>query len=187
MARTELRKIPQNIEAEISVLGCGFLDRTALDKIMDEVSDEMFYDPKNRTIYKAMKSLHQNNIPVDVNTICNELDKDKSLSDVGGVEYITEIINSVPSTANLNYYIKIIFEKSVLRNLIEKADRIQEECYNEDDSIENIFGYPDYLKLNSCMTLFEYSIPEEKIFSKTIDKFYNGKRDRTTLDMLKSN
>ena len=138
MARTELRKIPQNIEAEISVLGCGFLDRTALDKIMDEVSDEMYYDPKNRTIYKAMKSLHQNNIPVDVNTICNELDKDKSLSDVGGVEYITEIINSVPSTANLNYYIKIIFEKSVLRNLIEKADRIQEECYNEDDSIENI-------------------------------------------------
>ena len=138
MARNELRKTPQNVEAEISVLGCGFLDRTALDKIMDEVSEEMFYDTKNRTIYKAMRTLHQNNIPVDVNTICNELDKDKLLSDVGGVEYITEIINSVPSTANLNYYIKIIFEKSVLRNLIEKADRIQEECYNEDDSIENI-------------------------------------------------
>ena len=73
MARNELRKTPQNVEAEISVLGCGFLDRTALDKIMDEVSEEMFYDPKNRTIYKAMRTLHQNNIPVDVNTICNEL------------------------------------------------------------------------------------------------------------------
>ena len=58
------------------------------------------------------------------------------------------------------------------------------ELYKLDDSIENIFGYPDYLKLNSCMTLFEYSIPEEKIFGKIIDKFYNGKRDRVPLEML---
>lgn len=68
-------------------------------------------------------------------------------------------------------------------NMIE----ICNELYKLDDSIENIFGYPDYLKLNSCMTLFEYSIPEEKIFGKIIDKFYSGKRDKTTLDMLKSN
>ena len=54
------RKEPQNIDAEISVLGCGFLERTALDKIMDEVTDEMFYSVENRTIYKAMKNLHTN-------------------------------------------------------------------------------------------------------------------------------
>ena len=111
------RKEPQNIDAEISVLGCGFLEKSALDKIMDEVSDEMFYSEANKTIYKAMKALHSNNIPVDANTLCNELDKNKSLSAVGGVEYITDIINSVPSTANLNYYIKIIFEKSILRKI----------------------------------------------------------------------
>lgn len=68
-------------------------------------------------------------------------------------------------------------------NMIE----ICNELYKLDDSIENIFGYPDYLKLNSCMTLFEYSIQEEKIFGKIIDKFYNGKRDRVTLEMLESN
>lgn len=68
-------------------------------------------------------------------------------------------------------------------NMIE----ICNELYKLDDSIENIFGYPDYLKLNSCMTLFEYSIPKEKIFGKIIDKFYNGKRDRVTLEMLESN
>lgn len=68
-------------------------------------------------------------------------------------------------------------------NMIE----ICNELYKLDDSIENIFGYPDYLKLNSCMTLFEYSIPEEKIFGKIIDKFYNGKRDSVTLEMLESN
>ena len=132
------RKEPQNIDAEISVLGCGFLERTALDKIMDEVTDEMFYSVENRTIYKAMKKLHTNNIPVDAATVCNELDKNKELSKVGGVEYITDIINSVPSTANLNYYIKIIFEKSILRNLINKTTKIQEECYEEQDSIVDI-------------------------------------------------
>ncbi len=132
------RKEPQNIDAEISVLGCGFLERTALDKIMDEVTDEMFYSVENRIIYKAMKNLHTNNIPVDAATVCNELDKNKELSKVGGVEYITDIINSVPSTANLNYYIKIIFEKSILRNLINKTTKIQEECYEEQDSIVDI-------------------------------------------------
>ena len=132
------RKDPQNIDAEISVLSCGFLSKTALDKIMDEVNDEMFYSEANKTIYKAMKSLHINNIPVDASTICNELDKNKELSKVGGVEYITEIINSEPNTANLNYYIKIIFEKSILRNLISKATQIQEDCYNEEEPIVDI-------------------------------------------------
>lgn len=132
------RKEPQNIDAEIAVLGCGFLEKTALDKIMDEVSDDMFYSEANKIIYKAMKTLHINNIAIDANTVCNELDKNKSLSSVGGVEYIAEIINSVPSTANLNYYIKIIFDKSVLRNLISKATKIQEECYDEQDSVVDI-------------------------------------------------
>ncbi len=132
------RKEPQNIDAEISVLGCGFLEKAALDKIMDEVSDDMFYSEANKLIYKTMKELHTNNIPVDAATVSNELDKSKSLSKVGGVEYITEIINSVPSTANLNYYIKIIFEKSILRNLISKATQIQEDCYEEQDPIVDI-------------------------------------------------
>lgn len=132
------RKEPQNIDAEISVLGCGFLEKSALDKIMDEVSDDMFYSEANKTIYKAMKTLHANNIPVDSNTICNELDKSKSLGAVGGVEYITDIINSVPSTANLNYYIKIIFEKATLRNMIAKTTAIQEECYDEQNPLLDI-------------------------------------------------
>ena len=132
------RREPQNIEAEISVLGCGFLEKTALDKIMDEVNEDMFYSEANKTIFKAMKNLHTEGIPVDTSTVCNELDKSKSLAKVGGVEYISEIIDSVPSTANLNYYIKIIFEKSVLRTLIAKSTKIQEDCYEENDSTVDI-------------------------------------------------
>ncbi len=105
---------------------------------MDEVSDDMFYSEANRLIYKTMKELHINNIPVESRTVCNELDKSKSLSKVGGVEYITEIIDAEPNTANLNYYIKIIFEKAILRNLISKSTKIQEDCYEEKDSVVDI-------------------------------------------------
>lgn len=177
------RKEPQNIDAEISVLGCGFLEKSALDKIMDEVSDEMFYSEANKTIYKAMKALHTNNIPVDANTICNELDKSKSLASVGGVEYITDIINSVPSTANLNYYIKIIFEKAILRNLISKATQIQEDCYDEQDSIldivenaeRNILGvYND--RLGRDIKKIQEVLPE---LQHTIETLADSKTDFT--------
>lgn len=105
--------------------------------------------------------------------------------------YIFPQLKGLGQSYNSEYYglegteevIEYMKNPYLRNNMIE----ICNELYKLDDSIENIFGYPDYLKLNSCMTLFEYSIPEEKIFSKTIEKFYNGKRDRTTLDMLKSN
>ena len=132
------RREPQNIEAEISVLGCGFLEKTALDKIMDEVSEEMFYSDANKLIFKAMKNLHTEGTPVDISTVCNELDKQKNLAKVGGVEYITDVINSVPSTANLNYYIKIILEKSILRTLISRSTKIQEDCYDEEEPVVDI-------------------------------------------------
>lgn len=178
------RKEPQNIDAEISVLGCGFLDnKEALDKIMDEVTDDMFYSEANKTIFKAMKTLHTNGIPIDSNTVCNELDKSKSLAKVGGVEYITEIIDSVPTTANLNYYIKIIFEKSVLRSLIAKATKIQEDCYEEDEPIvdivenaeRNILGvYND--RLGRDIKTIQEVLPE---LQKTMEELAESKSEFT--------
>lgn len=105
--------------------------------------------------------------------------------------YIFPQLKGLGQSYNSEYYgfdgvdevIEYMRNPYLRNNMIE----ICNELYKLDDSIENIFGYPDYLKLNSCMTLFEYSIPEEKIFGKIIDKFYNGKRDRVTLEMLESN
>lgn len=105
--------------------------------------------------------------------------------------YIFPQLKGLGQSYNSEYYgfdgvdevIEYMNNPYLRNNMIE----ICNELYELDDSIENIFGYPDYLKLNSCMTLFEYSIPEEKIFGKIIDKFYNGKRDRVTLEMLERN
>ena len=103
--------------------------------------------------------------------------------------YIFPQLKGLGQSYNSEYYgfdgvdevIEYMKNPYLRNNMIE----ICNELYKLDDSIENIFGYPDYLKLNSCMTLFEYSIQGEKIFGKIIDKFYNGKRDRVTLEMLK--
>lgn len=105
--------------------------------------------------------------------------------------YIFPQLKGLGQSYNSEYYglysvdevIEYMRNPYLRNNMIE----ICNELYKLDDSIENIFGYPDYLKLNSCMTLFEYSIQEEKIFGKIIDKFYNGKRDRVTLEMLERN
>lgn len=102
--------------------------------------------------------------------------------------YIFPQLKGLGQSYNSEYYgfdgvdevIEYMRNPYLRNNMIE----ICNELYKLDDSIEKIFGYPDYLKLNSCMTLFEYSIQGEKIFGKIIDKFYNGKRDRVTLEML---
>ena len=105
--------------------------------------------------------------------------------------YIFPQLKGLGQSYNSEYYgldsvdevIEYMRNPYLRNNMIE----ICNELYKLDDSIENIFGYPDYLKLNSCMTLFEYSIQGEKIFGKIIDKFYNGKRDSVTLEMLERN
>lgn len=102
--------------------------------------------------------------------------------------YIFPQLKGLGQSYNSEYYGLYSVDEVIeyMRNLYLRNNMIEicNELYKLDDSIENIFGYPDYLKLNSCMTLFEYSIPKEKIFGKIIDKFYNGKRDRVTLEML---
>ena len=127
------RTMPSNVDAEMSVLGVAFLDGRLISKICEEVTKEMFYFEKNQHIFEAISTLYKNNIPVDITTIKDELDKKKVLSAVGGIEYLGEVIDSVVTTANLDYYIKIVRENWVRRNLIDTATSIVTESYDEED------------------------------------------------------
>lgn len=105
--------------------------------------------------------------------------------------YIFPQLKELGSSSTSKFYgldgieeVKEYMENSYLKNnMLEICD----ELLKQEGYIKYIMGYPDYLKLNSSMTLFEYAFPEENIFSKVIDKFYNGKRDNLTLDILKEN
>ncbi len=126
------RSMPANQEAEMSVLGVAFLNNNDVSKIVEEVTVDMFFDERNRYIFNAIKSLYENKIAIDVTTLRNELDKDKKFNAVG-LDYITEVIDSVISSANLDYYIKIIKDYAIRRNLIETAGGIITTSYDEED------------------------------------------------------
>ena len=132
------RKMPQNLEAEMSVLGVAFLDDKLISKIVEEVNEDMFYDDRNKKLFQAIKSLHEQSIALDVTTISDELDKTKNFSAVGGIEYLTEVIDSVATAANLDYYINIIKEKAIVRNLINTATDIVTEAYEEEDNVTSL-------------------------------------------------
>ena len=133
------RKEPQNLDAEINALGCAFLNKEALDKVCEELTSSMFYDEKNAKIFEVLSSLRNKEIAVDITTVTNELEKSgNGLSTVGGYSYLTEVIDSVATPANINYYINIIFEKFILRTLINKSSNIIEECYDKSEDLNTI-------------------------------------------------
>ena len=127
------RVMPNNKEAEMSVLGVAFLDNSLIDDIADNLTSEMFFDERNKFLFEAIKELHDNNVEVNAGTIKEELDKKKRFNLVGGIEYIGEVIDSVITTANLDYYIDIIKGNATRRNLINSATEIINEAYDEDD------------------------------------------------------
>jgi replicative DNA helicase len=132
------RKMPQNLEAEMAILGIAFIDKNALSKICEELTKDMFYSDANQKIYEAIVSLYENKTPVDVTTITEELDKKKNLGAIGGLEYLSEVIDSVVTSANLDYYIKIIKEKAVVRNLINTATDIVSNAYEDTDNVTGL-------------------------------------------------
>ncbi len=138
------RTLPHDLEAEMSVLGVAFLNKDTIEVINDEVTEDMFYSDKNRLIFNAIISLYKNNNPIDLTTVKAELDKKKALNEVGGISYLTEVIDSVVTTANLNYYIKILKEHALRRNLINTATDIITNTYND----ENITGLLDDAERN---------------------------------------
>jgi len=127
------RIMPSNKEAEMSVLGVTFIDNELVDSICEEVNSDMFFDERNKYLFEAIKELHDNRIPIDAGMVKEELDKKKRLSAIGGISYITEVIDSVITTANLSYYIKILKENATRRNLINTATEIVTEAYEEED------------------------------------------------------
>ncbi len=132
-----VRKIPQNIEAEMEILGATFLSTYALEKACEELTEEMFFNDANKKIFIAIKNLYDRRIPLDVTTITNELDKLKYLDSVK-IDYLAEVIDSVASAANVEHYITIVQEKSLLRKLIDASTNIVTKAYEDSEPAGDI-------------------------------------------------
>ncbi len=130
-----LRELPHNLEAEMSVLGACFLSKEALTNVVETLNEDAFYENKNAKVFKALTSLVDQKIPVDLTTVTSELQNKNLLEEAGGVPYLTEVVNFVPTSANVSYYIKEVEDNAILRNLIETATNIATSGYNKDESV----------------------------------------------------
>lgn len=142
------RIMPNNIEAEESVLGACFLSKYALQKAAESLSPESFYSEKNSKIFVAMTELQDLKSPIDITTVTSHLRKKNELSQVGGVEYLTEVLNYVPTASNIDYYIQSVEESAILRNLILTAEEIAAEGYKTDETVNEILDNSEKKILN---------------------------------------
>lgn len=135
---------PHDIEAERSVLGSLLIDSDSIVKIVEFLFPKHFYRDSHKKIYEAIKNLYEKREPADLITVPDELKRLDSLDRIGGVAYLTELVNSVPTAANIAHYAKIIRDHSVRRSLISASSQISEVAFaNEEvdqmlDSAEQI-------------------------------------------------
>ena len=132
------RVLPHNIEAEQSVIGAMFLSKYAINRATEELYPELFYLDSHAKIFEVIKDLADNKKPIDLTTVIEELNTKKYLDKIGGVEYLTEIVNSVPSAANVDYYIEIVRDKAILRRLIDVSTEITTSSYDAIGSTNEI-------------------------------------------------
>ncbi|WP_462410058.1 replicative DNA helicase [Neobacillus sp. Marseille-QA0830] len=134
------RMPPQNIEAEQAVLGAIFLEPSSLTLASETLIPEDFYRAAHQKIYHMMLKLSDQGQAIDLVTVTEELSAAKLLEDVGGVSYLSELAAAVPTAANMQYYVRIVEEKSLLRRLIRTATTIATDGYTREDEVETLLS-----------------------------------------------
>lgn len=133
-----LRIPPQNLEAEMALLGSVMLRPETLFDINDIVSSDSFYSEKHRIIFDTMMELFTKRSPIDLLSVSSKLKEKGWLDQVGGNTYLTELVNVVPSSSNARYYAEIVQKKYMMRRLIEASDHISQIGYDENKELEEI-------------------------------------------------
>ena len=178
-----MKSLPQSIEAEQSVIGSMIIDKTAIAQAAEGLKEEDFYRDSHKVIFKAIIKMFQKDMAVDLVTLLEYLKSTSQLENAGGATYVTEISGSVPTTANLSSYIKIVSEKSTLRRLIRASTEIIEASYNEQGNVEKVLDTAekrifDIAEKRSTSDYEALSDVLERSFQQ-IEKLFNNKGDIT--------
>ena len=179
------RNMPFSLEAEQSVLGSAFLSKYALQKMCDELTRDDFYLESHMKIFDVLSDLNEEGKPVDVTIVTDRLEKNKTLASIGNIEYLLEIINSVPSASNIDYYINIVHEKAILRKLINVSETIVSDSYLENGNVNDILDGAEMKILNVVKTRksSEFHRVQDVIYraQENLEKLCNQKGEITGL------
>jgi len=137
--KSDIRIPPQSVSSEQAVLGSIMLRKDAIHEVEDIINSDSFYAEKHKIIFKAMLDLFLKTEPIDMLSLSTKLTEQKNLDRIGGNQYLAEIVNTVPSSANIKHYANIVQKKFVLRSLIDAADFVAELGFEEgDDHMDDI-------------------------------------------------
>ncbi|MCX8012116.1 MAG: replicative DNA helicase, partial [Desulfobacterota bacterium] len=167
---------PQSIEAEQAVLGAILLDNDALHQVVEILEAQDFYRESHRKIFASILELYNKNEPSDLITLTEALNQKKQLEEVGGVSYLSSLVDNIPTTANVLYYAKIVREKAVLRKTIAAATEIITRGYESAEDVDSLLDFAE----NRIFRISEYQIrpsfyPLREILKSsflTIEKLY---------------
>lgn len=176
---------PQNLEAEMAVLGSMLLDEDAIYSACETLEIDSFYKESHRKIFQAILELYNANKAVDLLTLTDKLKEVGILEDIGGPSYLTTLTNSVPTAANISHYVRIVKEKNILRTLINNATKIVSMCYESDGNIDEVVDSAERFIFEVSSRKIEGSYLTLKEIIKdsieTIDRLYQRKAHVTGL------
>ena len=170
---------PQNLEAEMAVLGSMLIAEDAIASVIEALDSNSFYKEVHRRIFDVVLSLYNQNKAIDLITMTDELKRLGVLDDVGGVSYLTELVNCVPTAANVGHYLAIVREKSIMRSLITNCTRVIRLCHDHEGGVNELVDEAERL-------VFEVTdnrpsgtaLPLKEIIHssmETIDRLYQNK------------
>ncbi|MFS9006237.1 replicative DNA helicase [Streptococcus oralis] len=136
----EFRILPHDLAAEQSVLGSVFISPESLITLADELTPDDFYKPANKIIFKTMLSLLEKGEPIDATTMGSALTNQGEISKIGGITYVVELVNSTPTSKNVEHYAKLVKEKATLRKVIADLSESLSSAYQGDVSISDIIA-----------------------------------------------
>jgi replicative DNA helicase len=179
----EERIPPQNLEAEQSVIGSMLIDKNAIIKGVEFLRPDSFYRDAHRFIYEAILELFDRGEPVDLVTVTETLRKAGKLEAVGGSVYVADLINSVPTAANIEYYSRIVEEKATLRKLIDAGTQIVQNAFDQPENVDQILDHAEKTIFNIALKRVHEGFHKiDEVLKRVLDRIDRlyGKKEHIT-------
>lgn len=173
---------PQNLDAEISILGAVLIDEDVLTRVTDKLNADDFYDPRHEIIFGGMVTLYEHHKPVDLLTLSDELKKKDQLESAGGADYLTELTNQVPTAAHAESYAEIITQNAMRRRLIKASGNIAELGFDEAKNSDELLASAEAeLFAVSDQALRQELTSLEQILTESFDRMEELHRDKSKM------
>lgn len=173
------RVLPHSVEAEQSVIGSMIMDREAIMTASEIISSEDFYQHQYGVLFESMLELYNEGKPVDLITLQDRLKEKEVPPEISSLEFVRDLLNAVPTSANVKYYANIVQEKSMLRKLIRTTEDIANTCYVAKDRLEDILGDTEkkIFDIVQCNTSGDY-VPIKEVVLNALDKIEQAAKNK---------